>query len=73
MTGHYSMVIAWSDEDQTYIVSFPEWEQAGHTAHTHGDTYEEAVKKGHDLLAFLVESAQEEGETLPQPRTYAGV
>jgi predicted RNase H-like HicB family nuclease len=68
---HYSMVIVWSDEDQAYVVSLPEWEEAGHTAHTHGQTYEEAVTKGHDLLAFLVESAREDGETLPQPRRYA--
>ncbi|HEX9413699.1 MAG TPA: type II toxin-antitoxin system HicB family antitoxin [Ktedonobacterales bacterium] len=73
MTEHYSMLIEWSDKDQAYIVSFPEWEQAGHTAHIHGDTYAEAVEKGQDLLAFLVESAQEEGEPLPQPRQYASV
>ncbi len=73
MTEHYSMMIAWSNEDQTYIVSFPEWEQAGYAAHIHGDTYEQAGAKGRDLLAFLVESAQEEGRALPRPRTYAGV
>lgn len=70
---HYSMMIAWSDEDQTYIVSFPEWQQAGYIAHTHGDTYAEAVEKGQDMLTFLIESAQEEGEPLPAPRTFANV
>ena len=36
---HYSMVIEWSDEDQVYVVSFPEW---GELAHTHGITYDKA-------------------------------
>jgi predicted RNase H-like HicB family nuclease len=69
----YSMVIEWSDEDQLYIVSFPEWRDAHVIAHIHGVTYEEAAAKGHDLLDFMIQSAQEEGETLPPPRTFAGV
>ncbi len=68
---HYSMVIEWSDEDQAYIVSFPEWEAAGNIGHTHGDTYEEAVAKGHDMLDFMKQSAQEDNEPLPEPRTFA--
>lgn len=70
---HYSMLIEWSDEDQAYIVSFPEWGQAGNIAHTHGDTYAEAVEKGQDMLTFLIESTLEEGEPLPAPRTFANV
>lgn len=31
----YSLVIEWSNEDQTYVVSFPEW---GDNTHTHGET-----------------------------------
>ena len=27
--------------------------------------------EGHDLLDFLIQSAQEEGESLPPPRTFA--
>jgi predicted RNase H-like HicB family nuclease len=68
---HFSMVIEWSDEDQAYIVSFPEWEAAGNIGHTHGDTYEEAVVKGHDMLDFMIQGAQEENELLPQPRVFA--
>ena len=69
----YSLLIEWSDRDQAYIVSFPEWEQAGHIVHTHGTTYSEAVEKGQEMLAFPVESALDEGETLPEPHAYAGV
>ena len=70
---HYSMVIEWSDEDQLYIVSFPEWEAADYISHTHGATYEEAAEAGADLLAFLIESARAEGEVLPPVRTFAGM
>lgn len=61
------MVIEWSDEDQTYIVSIPEF--AG--AHTHGDTYEEAVKQGQDLIDSLILWTQQDGKPLPQPRVFA--
>lgn len=68
---HYSMTIHWSDEDGIYIVSFPEWEAAGHIAHTHGVTYEDAVVQGREALELLIESAREIGADVPAPRTFA--
>lgn len=65
--SHYSMVIEWSDEDQTYIVSTPEF--PGN--YTHGDTYEEAVKQGNDLIASLIMWTLWDGKSLPQPRVFA--
>ena len=63
----YSMKIQWSDEDQTFIVSLPEF---GPYAKTHGDTYAEAVRQGRDCLASLVEAYEAEGWPLPKPRKY---
>lgn len=40
---------------------------AGHLAHTHGETYTEPAQKGQELLEFLVESAREQGDTMPAP------
>ncbi|WP_371416140.1 type II toxin-antitoxin system HicB family antitoxin [Aphanizomenon sp. UHCC 0183] len=34
MNHHYSILIQWSDEDQKYVVSFPEF---GPYVHTHGE------------------------------------
>lgn len=68
---HYSMVIEWSDEDQAYVVSFPEWERAGLVGHTHGATYAEAVQNGEEMLRFLLESAQAEGDHIPEPHRFA--
>lgn len=39
--------------------------------HTHGDSYEQAVKNGQELLAELVALVQEQGKPLPEPRRYA--
>ncbi len=67
MTCHYSMVIQWSGEDQVFIVSLPEF---GNYAQTHGDTYEEAVQSGREVLELLIESFQAKGQALPPPHLY---
>ncbi len=63
-TTHFAMLIQWSDEDQAYIVSFPEWEHL--IGHTDGATYEEAARKGQEMLEALVEMARDEGASIPQ-------
>lgn len=69
----YSMLIRWSDEDQAYIVSFPEWEAAGHSGHVHGKTYQEAAQHGEELLDNLMEWAKQDGDPIPPPDVFAGV
>jgi antitoxin HicB len=66
--AHYSMIIEWSDEDQVYVVSFPEW---GDPAHTHGATYAEAVSQGQEVLDLLIGSTLAHGEPLPQPSIFS--
>ncbi len=61
----YSILIQWSDQDQVYILSLPEW---GDLVHTHGTTYEEALRKGQELLDALEMSRRQHGEPLPVPR-----
>ncbi len=68
---HYSMLIQWSDEDQAYLVTLPEWEGRVFGPVTHGDTYEEAVRNGREAMAALIASAEKHGESLPQPRVFA--
>jgi antitoxin HicB len=62
---HYSMVLEWSDEDQVFVVTLPEW---GQFAKTHGATYEEAVRNGQEVLHMLIEAARAENMPLPLPR-----
>jgi antitoxin HicB len=66
MNYHYTIIIQWSNEDQCFVVSLPEW---GEFCHTHGDTYEEAFKNAQEVLELLVETALENGEPLPEPKT----
>jgi antitoxin HicB len=72
-TTHYSIVIEWSNEDQTYVVLLPEWEDRVYQPVTDGPTIEEAARKGQDVLETLIEQAQQYGEPLPTPRSYANV
>lgn len=64
MKCQYSMIIQWSDEDQIYIVTLPEF---GPYAKTHGSTYEEAARMGQEVLEMLIESYEAEGLPLPEP------
>lgn len=64
MKLRYSILIQWSDEDQKYVVSLPEF---GSYAHTHGDTYEEATKNAQEVLELLIETYGEQNRSLPQP------
>ena len=53
-----------SIEDEIYIVSLPEF---GSRAHTHGDTYAEAIRHGEEVLELLIEEYQSQGRMLPTP------
>ena len=70
MTLNYSMLIQWSDEDQVFVVSLPEF---GPYCHTHGNTYEEAAKMGQECLESLIEAYQAWGKQLPEPAKFDGI
>ena len=59
----YSILIQWSQEDQAYIATLPEW---GQYARTHGETYEEALKNAQEVLEDLVYGYEQIGKTLPE-------
>ena len=65
----HSMLIQWSDEDQLYICSLPEF---GEFCKTHGDTFEKAARNGREVLEMLIESLQNAGKPLPNPDLYPG-
>jgi antitoxin HicB len=68
---HYSMLIEWSEEDQAYLVTLPEWANRVMMPATHGSTYSEAVQHGQEVLEMLMNSALQGGEPLPSPKTHA--
>ena len=68
----YSMIIEWSDEDEAFLVTIPEWADRVLMPVTHGKTYDEAVQQGQEILNMLVHDALRDAEPLPQPRVYIG-
>jgi predicted RNase H-like HicB family nuclease len=68
---HYSMVVQWSDDDQAYLVTLPEWEGRVFNPITHGESYEQAVEQAHEALTALVASARQHAEPLPEPHVIA--
>lgn len=72
MTRRYTMVIQWSERDQAYLVTLPEWkDRLLGAAITHGDTYEDAARAGQEALDMLIEDALANGESLPEPQIFA--
>jgi predicted RNase H-like HicB family nuclease len=63
----YSVLIEWSDEDNKYIVTLPEFPNC----YTHGATYEEALRNGKEAIEALIEKYQYCGQPLPQPKRHA--
>ncbi len=63
---HYSMYIEWSDEDQAFLVTLPEWADRVFMPATHGSTYAEAVQHGQEVLQLLVNSAKKNNEPTSQ-------
>lgn len=63
----YSIVIQWSDEDQAYLVTLPEWGGRYPNPATHGDSYHDALANALEVLAMFVAIATERGEPLPAP------
>jgi antitoxin HicB len=62
------MLIEWSEEDLAYLVTLPEWADRVMMPATHGNSYSEAAKNGQEVLELLIETATEDGESLPSPK-----
>lgn len=60
----YKVMIYWSDEDKAFIAEVPEL--PGCIAD--GETYQEAVQNVEIIMQQWIETAQEIGRNLPQPK-----
>ena len=65
--NQYSMVIQWSDEDQLFLVTIPEFSDRVIMPCTHGNTRQEAITNGEEVIEMYLEAWQAEGEFIPQP------
>lgn len=64
----YRIVIQWSNEDDCFLVSLPDFEDEQQWV-THGATYQEALENAIEVMDMLVEIYQEKGKTLPKAET----
>jgi predicted RNase H-like HicB family nuclease len=60
----YEIILYWSNEDQAFIAEVPEL--PGCMAD--GETYQEALANAEVIIAEWIETAQELGRPVPQPK-----
>lgn len=63
----YSMIIEWSNEDQSYIVTVPELPGC----RTHGATRVEALERGEEVIEGWIEATHNWGRPVPRPRDFS--
>lgn len=66
MNHHYSIVIQWSQKDNCFVASLPEWSGCN----ARGASYEEALANARRAIAYLIESSTEREKSLPEPRNF---
>jgi predicted RNase H-like HicB family nuclease len=64
MEARYEMIIYWSDEDKAFVVEVPEL--PGCMAD--GRTYQEAVANAEVIIQEWIETAQDLGRPIPEPK-----
>ena len=60
----YELIIYWSEIDQAFIVEIPELPGCA----ADGETYQEAVQNAEVVIREWIETAQELGRSIPEPR-----
>ena len=66
MDRNYSIIIQWSQKDNCFVASLPEW----NNQNTQGESYEQALDNAQQVLSSLIESVASQGQPLPEARTF---
>ena len=66
--NQYSMIIQWSQEDQLFLVTIPEFSERVIIPCTHGKTREQAIRNGEEVIEMYLEAWQAEGITIHEPK-----
>ncbi|WP_330202803.1 type II toxin-antitoxin system HicB family antitoxin [Cyanobacterium sp. DS4] len=67
--SQYTMVIEWSQEDQLFLVTIPEFADKVMMPYCHGKTRQEAIENGEEVIEMYLEIWQEKGDMIPQPKS----
>ncbi|MEL6440156.1 MAG: type II toxin-antitoxin system HicB family antitoxin [Cyanobacteria bacterium J06621_8] len=62
----YQIAIAWSQEDECYLVYLPDFADEIMQPVTHEDTYQQALQYGLEVMNELILHLQAEGKPLPK-------
>ena len=65
MNYRYSLSIQWSEEDQLYLVTIPEFAEMVMQPCTSGKTYEDAVANAQEAIESYLEYCKEAGVEPP--------
>jgi predicted RNase H-like HicB family nuclease len=63
------MIVQWSEEDQLFLVTIPEFADRVMMPCTHGTTREAAICHGEEVIEMYLEAWQSEGKSIPEPQT----
>jgi predicted RNase H-like HicB family nuclease len=66
--SRYSMNVQWSEADQLFLVTIPEFADLVVMPCTHGETRERAIHNGEEVIEMYLEAWQVEGESIPEPK-----
>lgn len=67
--SRYSMIIQWSNEDQLFLVTIPEFADRVVMPCTHGKSREAAIRNGEEVIEMYLSACLAEGESIPEPST----
>lgn len=65
MNHKYQITIAWSTENNCYLVYLPDFADEIMQPVTHGETYQEALQHGLEVMDELIMYLKSEGKPLP--------
>ena len=65
MNYKYQITIAWSREDECYLAYLPDFANEVMQPVTNGETYQEALQLGLEVMDELILHLQAEGKPLP--------
>jgi predicted RNase H-like HicB family nuclease len=60
----YELIIFWSESDQAFVVEVPELPGCA----ADGETYQEAVQNAEVVIQEWLDTAQELGRSIPEPK-----
>jgi predicted RNase H-like HicB family nuclease len=60
----YEVILYWSNDDQAFIAEIPELPGCA----AHGTTQEAALANSQDAIRLWIETAQEFGDPVPEPK-----